>query len=245
MIDLLSKHGITYTDADHRYERFGQKVMGVSSCLPYVKSKWLSANPSIMEKAGDRGHAIAESIEAIERDEYGLYSVVHPQPWWDAHVSAYQRFKQETGFRALVSPTGDRAAELAVYHDLLDYCGRLDILGVCENLSKDVILIDVKASALIPKTVGMQTAAYLEAYNRNAKDYGLPKAKKRACLHLNPKLYKCGWKLEPLTDPRDFGNFCSLLNAHRIAKAFGCSLIFQPFDNQNDNQAIAPAEVFA
>jgi len=246
MTDLLAKHGITYSDADHRYERFGQRITSVTGCLPYVENEWLAANQQVKEKAGDRGHKIAQDIERCERqNRKPAYVTVLDSEDSAGWMTGYWRFKQETGFRTLVSPTGRHAVEMFVYHDLMDYVGRFDILGVCENLSKEIILIDVKASALIPKTVGMQTAAYLEAYNRCAKDYELPKAKKRACLHLNPKLYRSGWKLEPLENPRDFGNFMSLLNAQRIAKDMGCSLKFVPFDNRNDNQTVKPSEVFA
>jgi len=247
MIDLLAKHGITYDDADHRYERFGVRVTSVTGCLPYIENEWLQNNQQVKEKAGDRGHRVARFIEETERAALEIpISALDPDALGVGSTEwAYINFSLSTGFRPLVSPTGDISVEMFVYHDLMDYVGRFDILGVCENLSKEIILFDVKASVLIPKTVGMQTAAYLEAYNRNAKDYGLPKAKKRACLHLNPKLYKSGWKLEPLENPRDFGNFCSLLNSQRIAREIRCSLSFVPFDNRNDNRAVAPSEVFA
>lgn len=258
-MDLLAKHGITYDDADHRYERFGQRVTSVTGVLPYIENEWLQNNQQVKEKAGERGHRVARFIEKVECEPEAYDSdpafFVPPDEYLrDSLEVAYLNFKRETGFKALVSPTGDISAELFVYHDLMNYVGRLDIAGICYNLNRDVTIIDTKGTHLNPAkdanvkvtNVGMQTAAYLEAYNRCAKDYGLPKAKKRACLHLNPKLYKSGWKLEPLENPRDFGNFMSLLNSHRIAKEMGCALTFVPLTNEaNEVRAVAPAEVFA
>lgn len=225
MINLRAEYGLTYRASDHRYERFGQKVFSVTGVLPYVSNEWLDKNPSVLAKAADRGHRVAEFIEAAEKAPMEgavlpMVGIPRSEKLSETPELAYLKFKKETGFVALASPAGDIGSELFVYHDLLDYCGRLDLIGRCENLKNEVTVIDVKATAIIPKTVGPQTSGYFEAYNRNAKLYGWPKARKRAVLHLKPT----GYVYQVLDNPRDFSNFCACLTATRFAAELGLEL---------------------
>lgn len=238
MPDLLAHYKVHYNPERHHYSRFGVRLDSVSSCLPYLSSDWLDANPQVLKKAEGRGHRIATFVEKVEGLPLGdllvpIPSALNSNKLAETPEYHFLRFKEEAGFRALVSPTGEIASELFVYHDLLDYVGRLDLVGVCENLSKDVVVIDVKATALLPKTVGPQTAGYFEAYNRNAKFYGLPKAKKRAVLWLTAKTYK----YLPLDNPLDWPRFVSRLTDTRWARELGYRVEWKPVDKNGPSLA--------
>lgn len=226
MPDLLDFYKISYDDARHEYTRMGIRLDSVSSVLPYLSNEWLNANPQVMKRAEGRGRGVAAMIEAsLGGALTRLVSELSVQ--WNS----WEEFRQETGFKVL-SNEYCTASELFVYHDLLDYVGRLDLVGVCENLSKDVVVIDVKATALVPKTVGPQTAGYFEAYNRCAKFYGLPKAKKRAVLWLNAKSYR----YLPLDNPLDWPRFTSRLTDTRWARELG----YQVEWKQVDKNGVSP-----
>jgi hypothetical protein len=260
--DLLQHFSITFDESRHLYARNGEKIDGVTSVIPYLEGNdFLDKNPGVMERAGERGHRVAKFIELAE-DALSVKQIVSlppnsaPAQWarWlqdDPACEGYLRFKRDTGFTARKFPHGGQiASELFVYHPTLGYAGRLDIAGELPlTKMKGPGLIEVKASAEIPKTVGWQAAAYLEAFNKNAHLYELPKLKWRACLHLNPAKYRCGYRLEPLTDPNDFSSFACLLGAHRLARRLSLSIEFKPIaDNGVSDEAAnaaTPSEVFA
>lgn len=220
MPDLLAYHKITYDAATHEYRRFGVRLDSVSSVLPYLSNEWLDANPQVLKKAEERGHRIAKMVEETARG-----ATFETAETVANFYQPYSEFLKDAGFKILTNEYLF-ASELFVYHDLLDYVGRLDLVGVCENLSKDVVVIDVKATALLPKTVGPQTAGYLEAYNRNAKFYGLPKAKKRGVLWLTAQKYK----YLPLDNPLDWPRFTSRLTDTRWARELGYQVEWKQVD---------------
>jgi hypothetical protein len=248
--DLLAHFGISYDDARHRYERFGVRLDSVTSVLPYLAmNEFLEKHPERLEKAGDRGHAIAVAIEEREGGRRSCASKTSrgmtlstlaldfAQRW-----ESYEKFKHETGFQALVNPY-QVATELFVYHDLLDYVGRIDLAGFAPNVCDGPGLVEVKATAVLPKTIGPQSAAYFEAFNRNAKIYGFPKLKWRASLHLTEK----GYKFEPLKNPLDFARFNARLIDVRWARELGYEIPWVPVETSVSpkGDAPSPAEVFA
>ena len=235
MFNLLSHYGIRFEEQAHAYWKGTDRRDSVTSVLPYFGNDFLDKNPAVINLAGKRGSSIANDISAIERVDV----TPNNDPQWCLHLDAYRQFKRDTGFDSI-------ASELFVYHPTMGYAGRIDIAGFMP-LTKMAGpgLVEVKASYEIPATVGWQSAAYLEAFNKNAALYGLPKLKWRACLHLNPKLYKNGYRLEPLTDPSDFGSFACLLGAHRLARRLNLALKFEPIDATKPATAPNPSEVFA
>lgn len=245
MPDLLAHYNISYDPVTHRYERLGVRLDSVSSVLPYLSNEWLDANPQVLKKAEGRGSGLARFVEETEKADRDVVPItaLDADALGECVERSYVLFKQETGFRVLTSPTGEIASELFVYHDILDYVGCLDLVGVCENLSKDVVVIDVKATALLPKTVGPQTAGYFEAYNRCAKFYGLPKARKRGVLWLTAKNYK----YLPLDNPLDWPRFTSRLTDARWARELGYQVEWEQVDKNvasPTGDAINPEEAF-
>lgn len=248
--DILKHYGISFDRLQHRYEKFGQQVLSVSGVLPYLAmNEFLANNPERIEKAGVRGSGVARFIESVEAFSDEILDGTIPR--WPlpedplaSWAQSYVEFKQETGFKALYSPAGDICSELFVYHDALDYAGCLDLVGYAPNTAynlKGPGLIEVKATAVLPKTIGPQSAAYFEAFNRNAKLYDMPKLKWRASLHLTAK----GYKFEPLTNPLDFPRFCSRLTDIRWARELGYKSEWVKLEQETKATALSPEEVFA
>jgi hypothetical protein len=245
--DLLAHFGISYDDALHRYERFGVRLDSVTSVLPYLAmNEFLEKHPERIKKAGVRGNRIAGFIEAVERGLLATQAIpLNEPPVYNEQNTPefhYLKFKQETGFEALMT-SANLASELFVYHDILDYAGKLDLAGFAPNVCNGPGLVEVKATAVLPKTIGPQSAAYFEAFNRCAKLYAFPKLKWRASLHLTEK----GYKFEPLKNPLDFARFNARLTDVRWARELGYEVPWVPIQTAVSprGDAPGPAEVFA
>lgn len=103
------------------------------------------------------------------------------------------------------------ASELAVAHPLYKYAGRMDVLAEWDRRR---CLIDIKSGA-VPKTVGPQTAAYAEAYERAKPCIRIAR---RYCVQLTGEADKPA-KAHRLTNPADFPIFQSALNCWRFKNA--------------------------
>lgn len=88
-------------------------------------------------------HTAIRFLEENDLDESSLDPVIRP------YVTAYKKFKGHSGFVTL-------ACEQLVYSLTFQYAGTLDLYGW---LNGKRVIIDVK-SGQVPKTVGMQVAAY-------------------------------------------------------------------------------------
>lgn len=111
------------------------------------------------------------------------------------YVQAAKKFIEENEIKVL-------AAEYRMADDGLKFAGTLDLLGVFRRYT---CVFDWKATSMMPRTAGPQTAAYDHLYRRNLggrpmKRYGV-------------QLLETGdYKLFPFEDPRDFTWFVSALN---------------------------------
>ena len=93
-------------------------------------------------------------------------------------------------------------SEVPVYSERLRVAGTIDLLGIW---TRREALLDFKASAAVPVTVGPQTAGY-QFLHRDL--YGGGKRIQRYCVHLTPTEYR----VIPLEDSRDESIFLSSLN---------------------------------
>lgn len=109
-------------------------------------------------------------------------------------VEAWRKFLAVTGAVVL-------ASEMRVAHRRLKYAGTLDTICLIRGQRE---LVDIKATAAIPRTVGPQTAAYAEAL-------GEPRIKRRVV-----QLRRDGtYRTERLTNRSDSNLFMSALNIFR------------------------------
>lgn len=118
-------------------------------------------------------------------------------PHLKPYLDGWKSFLNETG--AIVV-----SSELRVSHPQLRYAGTLDKMILWRDRRH---VLDIKSSALVPKTVGPQTAAYREALLSTE----LVCAPTRYCMHLRGD---GSYRLHTLRDSTDFNLFVSALNIH-------------------------------
>lgn len=252
MNEILAKYGISYDAPTHHYERFGVRLDSVTSVLPYL----VQAPPEVVARAGERGKLVAECVEQIElaavpvsptrRSTWPLpeplAELVNKSSDLSNLCGAYIKFRND--FQFVVLRTDSWAgAEVPVYHKIQDYVGRLDLIGTYRG-SKGLTVIDVKTSAVVPVTVGVQVAAYKEAWNSMAGDFDLPKAKSRAVLHLRRD---GSYYLGVLNDGLDWPRFCSILTTTRWARELGHELTWTPKTQpapETKDSILSPEEAF-
>jgi hypothetical protein len=180
----------------HAYTLNGKKVPGVSAVLqPLLKFDDIPEH--VLEQARLRGQHVHEACHL-----HTVGGLV-----WDsleddvaAYVRGYLKFQAEAGFITL-------ASEVRVASVKYRFAGTLDLYGI---FKRGEAMVDMKATAVLPRTVGPQTAAYKQALEETTGQ----KSKRRYCLHLKPDAYK----LVEVTDGpglQDWTVFLSALNIFR------------------------------
>lgn len=230
----------TYKNGNHRYSLDGEWVPGVTS-LTHVLHKpalqtwyarqaatWAALNPEQLatlghesfvataSKAPDRArdqagsigrtlHSHAETLVAtgqVDVDEADLPLVVQAADFLD---------------RMLAHPV---ASERAVFHDMFQYAGRLDLLADL-NGSDGTWLLDFKtgASGVWPE-MALQQAAYrfcthMAALDAAGEDPPMPPVAHVGIVWVRPE----GWQLIPLRADRDvWTTFLALIPLHQFSK---------------------------
>lgn len=184
---------IDFDPVEHRYRLNGQPVPGVTSILePLQKLDDIPAD--ILAAAGEFGRHVHEAVHLYNLDNLAFDQL---DPRLALYVDGYRQFLRDSKMQVLLS-------EFRVASPKFGYCGTLDLYGI---LNKRKALIDVKSTAALPRSVGLQTAAYEQALRETTGDT----VNRRYCLHLKPG----GYKLVELTGRQDLTFFISALNIHR------------------------------
>ncbi len=154
---------LQFDAATHTYRLNGEVVPSVTEILKPISPDFSMVKADVLEAAADRGRAVHRMIELLESDDLDLQGL-HPDllPYLDR----YMAFKDATGFQW-------EASEVMGASERWRFAGTLDMLG---SIGGRRVLVDIKTSASIPKSVGPQTAAYAELI-------GQPRIQ-RAVLHL-------------------------------------------------------------
>lgn len=145
-----------------------------------------------LELARERGNYVHEAMSLLVRGTLDWRSVTEP---WVQYIRTGARFLSDSQ----IVVTG---SEVPVYSERLRVAGTIDLLGLWRERFS---LFDFKASAMIPVTVGPQTAGYTFLYHDL---YGSKGRVHRYCVHLTPAEYR----VIPLEDSRDEAIFLSSLN---------------------------------
>ena len=118
------------------------------------------------------------------------------------YLEAWRAFLEDTGAVVI-------ASEQAVVHERLGYAGTPDRVLAWGSR---VVIPDLKATAALPRTVGVQTAAYAKAYQamRGGKE------PERYCIHLKPGVRGRNYKAHPRRDPAEWSLFLSCLNVYKF-----------------------------
>ena len=112
------------------------------------------------------------------------------------------------GWRAWLEDSGAVviASEIRCFHPALRYAGTADVVV---RIGKRTYVIDLKSGQLLPRTVGLQLAAYREALVAGPTPFrGMLE---RMCIHLRPS----GYATHACRDGGDFNVFLSALNLLR------------------------------
>lgn len=150
--------------------------------------------PDVLEAARLFGQNVHIACDLFDRDELDWQSL---DPALVPYVEAWRNFIHDSGAVVI-------ASEVRVVNERLGYAGSPDKVLAW---GKRIVIPDIKATAVVPRTVGPQTAAYAKAYH--SMTGGREPA--RYCIHLQPGQYRT----HPRNDPADWSLFVSALNIHK------------------------------
>lgn len=189
---------IQFIEESHTYLLDGNPVPSVTEIIkPMVD---MSRVPrETLEYKRSLGKAVHKAIELYERQDLDVDTLDQEAlPFFEAWI----KFKQETGFRALL-------CEQVVWSAKLRYAGTLDILGTRDPVAMVADeLLDAKCVWTMGSATGPQTAGYAIALQES---HGI-KVKKRGGLQL---LRDGTYRFFPYTNPNDEHVFkaCLSINA--------------------------------
>ena len=185
---------LTFEDVTHTYRIGGRVVPSVTQVIREVLApdEYAGVSREVLSHAANRGRGVDRMIELDLKGELDPDSL-HPEllPYWDA----WQAFPDRQAWQddsACISQGRVHNAERG-------YAGTFDLW-----IPSAFALIDIKATAQVPRTVGVQTAAYVDGMHHLIN---VPSALKRSCLHVTPT----GCRLIPLTDKSDSADFLAAL----------------------------------
>lgn len=183
---------LRFDEAKHEYTIGGRKIAGVTEVLqPLINYDRVPRD--VLERACLLGQAVHKATELHDQDDLDIDSL---SPEIVPYLEAWQRFCVECDFKPVT-------IEQRVYHPTYGYAGTLDRSGIIRG---EMAILDIKKMMTLGPVIGVQTAAYREAYN-----HPLPReqwATRRYGLGLRPD---GTYRLEAFNDPSDFAMFLSLL----------------------------------
>lgn len=186
---------LDFDKAAHAYTLNGQRVPSVTQILaPLVDFSMVAQD--VLEAAREFGQHVHVACDLFNR---GILDWLSLDPALLPYVSAWKRFIDESG--AVVV-----ASELPVAHEDFGYAGMADVVLAWRSR---VVVPDIKSTAVVPATVGAQTAAYAKAYQRMHGG----KEPERRCISLHPD---GTYRVHAKRDAGDWSLFLSALNIHKF-----------------------------
>jgi len=141
--------------ADFFKAKFGYEIEGVwfprvtSITSPFQK-KWFG-----LQRAAEWGTSVHEAVEAILRGEQAI-----PGARYQVSIDTFLQWRKDYPF-SVENP--ERDIEKRVCDTEYGYAGTIDLVAEVEGV---VGIVDLKTSTAIYKEHSLQTAAYLQAYNK-------------------------------------------------------------------------------
>ena len=184
---------LEFDAASHTYRIDGRVVPSVTQVLAPLED--FSRVPrDVLEAARIFGQHVHEACDLLNRGELDWLSL---DPALTPYVEGWRRFIEESG--AVVM-----ASEFPVGHDQLGYAGTPDVLI---QMRDRLWIPDIKSTAVVPSTVGYQTAGYAKAYHRMTGQ-----EPKRCCVLLDGA---GRYKLHTRNESSDWEMFVSALNCFK------------------------------
>lgn len=179
----------------HTYTLNGRRLPSVTQVLSPLED--FSMVPrDVLEAAREFGQHVHEACDLFDRGELDWANL---DPALVPYVEGWRNFILESGAVVI-------ASEFQIHHAKLGYAGSPDKALAWAGR---IVIPDLKATAVVPRTVGAQTAAYAKAYQFMHGG----KEPTRYCIHL-PGDGK--YKTHPRRDPADWSLFVSALNVHNF-----------------------------
>ncbi len=183
---------LEFDAATHVYRVAGKRIPSVTQVLGILVD-FSDVPPAVLENARRRGEQVHAMIDLFNREQLDESSVSDELA---PYLDAWKLFLVESG--AIVV-----SSECRVFHSKLGYAGTADLVLY---LNGRYVVPDIKATSLVPRTVGAQTSAYCEAIYHMDGSRG--RRHERACIHLKNGRYQ----LHPRRDPADWSLFLSCKN---------------------------------
>lgn len=189
---------LDFEPLQHQYRLNGRAVPSVTELLS-IYVDFSMVDPEILEAARQFGQHVHEACHLFDTVELDWQSL---DPELVPYVRAWELFLKESD--ALVI-----ASEQPLVHIKLGYAGTPDRVLSWNNRT---VIPDIKATSVVPKTVGVQTAGYAAAYQDM---HGAARSPERACIHLHPEK-RHPYSIHRRRDPKDWSYFLSALNVWRF-----------------------------
>jgi len=144
---------LTFNPDIHEYRIDGERVPSVTEVMAPCNN-FSRIDQSVLEYSADRGTKVHEACELFDEDdldEDALDPVLRP------YVEAYKRFLSEADVEV-------RYTEQRVWHSIYRYAGTADRI-VSMGRHRGLGVLDLKTTASLSEAVGIQLAAYQEAWN--------------------------------------------------------------------------------
>jgi hypothetical protein len=147
----LGSERLTFDAATHTYRHDGFVVPSVTTVLAGVRLIDFSrANPSDLDDARDRGHAVHA---AVQYDCEGVLDEATVAPGLLGYVDAARQWRLDARFDPF-------AVECRVYHPEYRYAGTADMVGYLDGAP---VVVDWKTGRASEVAADLQLAAYVAA----------------------------------------------------------------------------------
>lgn len=186
---------LTFDAPTHTYTLNGRRLPSVTQVLQLVVD-YSRVPADVLEAARVFGSHVHEACDLFDRGQLDWMSL---DPALVPYVEAWRQFCLDSG--AIVI-----ASEIRLFHEKLRYAGTADVVLAWNG---KIVIPDRKSTAVVPPSVGAQTAAYAKAYQ--AMHGG--REPERRCIQLNPD---ATYRVHAKRDAADWSLFLSCLNVHNF-----------------------------
>lgn len=195
---------IEFNPETHTYTLDGRIIPGVTSIIENAGlSDFSKINPDVLERAQKFGNAVHTTCYLYDINDLDKGSL---DPALKPYLDAWIKFKRDTGFMTLDS-------EQIVYSKKHNYAGTYDKLGIMNGRVAYKTLVDIKSGTTLPKSIALQTSAYMEAHNEGkSRD---EKIKWRLVVQL---LEDGTYRMQEYKEKSDFSVFLACLNIRNWKK---------------------------
>lgn len=190
---------LKFDEKNHVYKLAGVVIPSVTQVISSAGlSDFSRVDPDVLEKAQNWGKAVHSVCHLYDTDNLDSFD-----PLLQPSLDAWIKWKKDTGFVV-------ESSEQIVYSRIYNYAGTYDRVGLLDGVRT---LVDIKTGTTLPKTIALQTAGYMGAFNEGKR--GAQEIRRRLCVQLLEGTYKMH-EYKERTDFRVFTSCLNILNFKKI-----------------------------